>query len=214
VFKRTGTNWVQEAYLKPPNPGFNDNFGSAIGISGETIVVGAFNEDSNQTTITNGTSASSNNSALNAGAAYVFKRSGTSWAQEAYLKASNANANAFLGNAVAISGETIAVSAGSEDSNQTTITNGANASSNSLGINSGAVYMFKRSGNSWTQEAYLKAPNADTQDMFGSSVAISGDTIVVGALNEASNQTTISNGTSASSDNSAAYAGAAYVIEK
>ena len=212
VFVRSGSSWTQEAYLKAPNAGGGDVFGSAVGISGDTIVVGASGEDSNQTTITNGTTASADNSANEAGAAYVFVRSGTTWTQQAYLKAPNAGGGDEFGSAVAISGDTIVVGAYIEDSNQTTITNGTTASADNSAPQAGAAYIFVRSGTTWTQEAYLKAPNAESGDVFGRAVAISGDTIVVGALGEDSNQTTITNGTIASADNSANEAGAAYVF--
>ena len=65
----------------------------------------------------------------------------------------------------------------------------------------------------WSQQAYVKAPNADASDLLGTSVAISDDTLVVGATGEDSNQTTITNGSSASTDNSAAEAGAAYTFK-
>ncbi|MCG6148431.1 FG-GAP repeat protein [Leptospira levettii] len=214
VFQRAGSTWVQQAYIKPPNAEANDQFGIFLSISGDTIVVGAFNEASNQTTITNGTSASANNSAALAGAAYVFQRSGTTWAQQAYLKASNIEANDRFGTSVSISGDTIVVGSGFEDSNQTIITNGATASSDNTASASGAAYVYRRTGSTWTEEAYLKAPNADANDQFGNAVAIDGDTIVVGAFSEASNQTTITNGTTASSDNSATLAGAAYVFQR
>ncbi|MBK6606964.1 MAG: FG-GAP repeat protein [Leptospiraceae bacterium] len=214
VFKRTGTTWTQEAYLKAPNAETLDNFGFSVSIFGDTIAVGAHMEDSNQTTITNGTTASTDNSASTSGALYVFKRTGTNWAQEAYLKAPNAEANDFFGGKVSISGDTIAVGANQESSNQTTITNGNTASANNSAPSSGAVYVFKRTGTTWAQEAYIKAPNANGGDSFGYSVSISGDTIAVGARNESSNQTTITNGTTASADNSATNSGAAYVFKR
>lgn len=214
VFQRTGSTWVQQAYIKPPNAEASDQFGVSIAISGDTIVVGAFNEASNQTTITNGTSASANNSAAFAGAAYVFQRSGTNWAQQAYLKASNIEANDRFGNSVSISGDTIVVGSNLEDSNQTTITNGAIASSDNSASASGAAYVFQRMGSTWVEQAYLKAPNADANDQFGAKVAIDGDTIVVGAFSEFSNQTTITNGPTASADNSASLAGGAYVFQR
>jgi hypothetical protein len=67
-------SWAQEAYLKAPNAEANDFFGVSVSVSSDTIAVGAIGEDSNQTTITNGTTASANNSATNAGAVYVFVR--------------------------------------------------------------------------------------------------------------------------------------------
>ena len=212
VFVRSGTSWSQQAYLKAPNAGASDEFGTSVAISGNTIVVGADNEASNQTSITNGSTASTDNSASFAGAAYVFVRNGTSWSQQAYLKASNAQANDSFGISVAISGDTIVVGAETESSSQTTITNGSTASADNSAANSGATYVFVRSGTSWSQQAYLKAPNAAANDRFGSSVAISSDTIVVGTSEEDSNQTTITNGSTASADNSAANSGAAYVF--
>jgi hypothetical protein len=76
------------------------------------------------------------------------------------------------------------------------------------------VYVFKRIGTSWSQIAYIKAVNADAQDSFGSGgsgVAIDNSTIVVGSRGEASNQLGITNGNTASSDNSNSSSGAAYV---
>jgi hypothetical protein len=214
VFKRTGTTWAQEAYLKAPNAGAGDQFGYSVAISGDSVVVGAQGEASNQTTITNGAGASADNSQAETGAAYVFKRSGTNWAQQAYLKAPNAGAGDHFGFSVAISGDTVVVGAVDEASNQTTITNGATASADDTATSAGAAYVFKRSGTTWTQEAYLKAPNAGAGDFFGESVAIDGDTVVVGAIGEASSQTSITNGTTASGNNAAAAAGAAYVFRR
>ncbi len=214
VFKRTGTTWAQEAYLKAPNAETNDNFGYSVSVSSDTIVVGAIFEDSNQTTISNGTTASADNSAVNAGAVYVFKRTGTTWAQEAYLKAPNAGGSDSFGGVVSISSDTIAVGVNNEDSNQTTITNGTTASADNSASDSGAVYIFKRTGTTWAQEAYLKAPNAEASDYFGITVSVSSDTIAVGAIGEDSNQTTITNGTTASANNSALNAGAVYVFKR
>ena len=214
VFTRSGTNWTQQAYLKAPNAGAGDYFGYSVAVSGDTVVVGAYGEDSNQTTITNGTTASADNSASYAGAAYVFTRSGTNWTQQAYLKAPNAGTNDEFGSSVAVSGDTVVVGSLYEASNQTTITNGATASADNSAAQAGAVYVFTRSGTTWTQQAYLKAPNAEAGDQFGYSVAVSGDTVVVGAYVEASNQTTITNGSTASADNSAFAAGAAYVFTR
>jgi hypothetical protein len=149
VFKRDGSgNWIQDAYLKASNAGASDYFGYAVAISGSTIVVGAYQEDSNQTTITNNDGQPGhpdNDSATNSGAVYVFKRDGNGdWIQDAYLKASNAEAGDVFGWSVAISGSTIVVGAFWEDSNQTTITNAdGSASSNNSAVDSGAAYIFK-----------------------------------------------------------------------
>jgi hypothetical protein len=224
------TEWVHEAYIKAPNAETNDKFGGSdsptnafhmntIAISGDTIVVGTDAEDSIQTTITNGTITSSDNSSSNSGAVYVFRRTGTTWSNEAYIKAPNNIAGIRFGASVAVSNDTIVVGANAEDSNQTTITNGTTASSDTSAPNSGAAYVFRRTGSTWSGEAYLKAPNAEGDlngDWFGISVAIDGDTIVVGAYKEDSLQTTITNGTlSQGSDvGSSNNTGAAYVYRR
>ncbi len=214
IFKRAGATWAQEAYLKAPNSQASDSFGWSVAISGDTVVVGAIAEDSNQTTITNGTTASADNTVANSGAAYVYKRTGATWAQEAYLKAPNSNASDSFGISVSVSGDSLAVGANGEDSNQTTITNGTTASSDNTALGSGAVYVFKRTGAGWMQEAYIKAANAGGGDVFGQSVSLSGDTLVVGAPYEASSQNTISNGATASSDNSSIFTGAVYIYKR
>jgi len=183
-----------------------------VAVSGDTIVVGAFLEDSSQATITNGATASTNNSAYRAGAAYVFSQTATTWAAQAYLKAPNAGSKDYFGTAVAVSGDTIVVGAYLEDSSLTTISNGPTASTNNSASGAGAAYVFSRTGTTWAAQAYLKAPNAGSGDYFGLAVAVSGDTIVVGARGEASSQTTITNGATASTNNSVSEAGAAYVF--
>ena len=117
------------------------------------MAVGAFLEASNQTTIINGTTASADDSAPDAGAVYIFRRTGVTWAQEAYLKAPNAEAGDLFGISVAVSGDTVAVGGYQEDSNQITITNGATASPDNSASAAGAVYVFKRTGVTWAQEA-------------------------------------------------------------
>jgi hypothetical protein len=203
VFVRSGTNWSQQAYLKASNPDPFDLFGIAVGISGDTIVVGAQGESSNATGV-NGNQ--SNNDAPNSGAAYVFVRSGTTWSQQAYLKASNTRLGHVFGSAVGIASNTIVVGASRETSNATGV-NG-NDANNTL-FQAGAAFVFTRTGTTWSQQAYLKASNTDAADQFGTAVAIAGDTVVIGAPGEASNATGV-NGNQA--DNSAQDAGAAYVF--
>jgi hypothetical protein len=214
VFRRTGVNWAQEAYLKPSNCGGSDEFGYSVGIDGDTIVAGAYREDSSQTTITNGAAIPLNNSAADAGAAYIFKRTGVNWAEEAYLKAPNAEANDFFGWSVAIAGDTVVVGAYAEDSNQFTITNGTTASGNNLALGSGAAYVFKRTGVNWAQEAYLKPPNTNTNDRFGYNVALSGDTVLVGSDQEQSTAAGVRNGESVPFLTGAPNSGAAYLFRR
>ena len=124
-----------------------------------------------------------------------------------YLKASNTDADDWFGYSVAVSGDTVVVGAYLEASSATGVNgDGSDNSAN----NAGAAYIFGRSGGVWSQQAYLKASNTAAGDLFGVSVAISGDTVVVGASGEDSSATGV-NGDG--SDNSASYAGAAYVFE-
>jgi hypothetical protein len=136
----------------------------------------------------------------------VFVRSGTTWTQQAYLKASNTGAEDRFGQSVAVSGGTVVVGAHQEDSAATGV-NGNQADNSAT--NSGAAYVFVRSGTTWTQQAYLKASNTGASDAFGLSVAVSGELVVVGALGEDSAATGVSGN---QSDNSASSAGAAYVF--
>ena len=216
VYKRSGNSWTQEAYIKASNAEFADRFASGIALDGDTIAVFAAKEDSNQTTITNGTGSSSNNSRPDAGAVYVYKRTGSSWAQEAYIKAANNDAEDYFGNSrySAIDGDTLAIGATGEDSNQNVITNGTSASSNNSNENSGAVYVYKRTGTTWAQEAYIKPSNSDAGDGFGGSISISGNLMAVGATGEDSNQVTITNGSTASSNNDTSNSGAVYIFER
>ena len=203
VFVRNGTVWTQQAYLKASNTEEYDGFGSAVAVYGETVVVGAGQEDSAATGI-NGNQA--DNSAPDAGAVYVFVRSGSTWSQQAYLKASNTGVGDFFGGAVSIFGETLVVGAVNESSAATGL-NGNQGDNSSY--SSGAVYVFVRNGVTWTQQAYVKAANTGDGDQFGSGVSISADTLVVGAFLESSAATGV-NGSQ--SDNSAFGAGAAYVF--
>ena len=203
VFVRNGTEWTQQAYLKAANTGLDDHFGRAVAVSGDTLVVGGYGEDSSANGV-NGSQA--DNSTANAGAAYVFVRSGTEWTQQAYLKAGNPGVDDWFGASVAVSGETVIVGALGEDSNATGVD--GNPADNSA-LDSGAAYVFTRSGTLWTQQAYLKANNTGGADVFGVSVAVSGDTVVVGAWAEDSNATGV-NGNPA--DDTALDSGAAYVF--
>ena len=203
VFTRTTDIWTQQAYLKASNAENADVFGLSVAIDSNTIIIGAFNESSNAIAV-NGNQ--NNNSASNAGAAYIFTRRAGDWRQQAYLKASNAESGDLFGLSVAIADNTVVVGAIHESSNATTV-NG-NQNDNSVD-QSGAAYVFTLSAGTWTQQAYLKASNAEGSDQFGQSVAIDGDTVIVGALGESSNATTV-NGNQ--NDNSASFSGAAYVF--
>jgi hypothetical protein len=192
VFARTGSTWTQQAYLKASNTGEagkgeeppdGDQFGFSMALSadGNTLAVGAISEDSGAKGV-NGDQ--SDNSRQSSGAVYVFTRAGGRWSQQAYIKASNTDPNDLFGYAVALSsdGNTLAASAFDEDSSARTI----NGPQDTGRRGSGAVYVFTRSGAAWSQQAFLKASNAEAADSLGYDVAISadGNTIVAGAADE------------------------------
>ena len=137
IFVAQDTTWVQQAYLKASNTDAADFFGIDVALYGNVLVVGAFFEDSAATGV-NGDQA--DNSAPDAGAAYVFLRNkaGT-WTQQTYLKASNTDAGDYFGNSVTIFGQTLAVGAIFEDSESRGI-NGDQA--NNSAPDAGAVYIF------------------------------------------------------------------------
>ena len=142
--------------------------------------------------------------------------------QTAYIKASNAEAYDYFadgggnqghnGNSIAVSGDgsTMAVAAPYESGGSTGVNGNQNDNS---AYASGAVYIFVRQGNSWTQQAYIKASNTDQSDHFGASVALSrdGNTLAVAAPWESSAATGI-NGNQ--NDNSLRQAGAVYVFTR
>jgi len=209
VFRRDGSVWTQEAYLKASNTESNDQFGYSLVLSddGNRLAVGAIGEDSNASGI-NGNQ--SNNSVFSSGAVYVYSRTGTSWTQEAYIKASNPGLTDGFGFSVSFSEDAsrLAVGAQFERSNAT----GVNGDQfNDSASNSGAVYVFSRSGTTWTQEAYIKASNTDQSDNFGCDVSLNSDGtyLAVGARREASNATGV-NGDQ--SNNLTISSGAAYVF--
>jgi hypothetical protein len=168
IFKHDGSSWTQEAKIVASDPEDNDEFGCSVAISGDYAVVGAQYED------TGGS---------NAGAAYIFKREGISWPEQAKIVASDAEARDLFGCSVAISGDYVIVGARSEDTG---------------GSNAGAAYIFKREGILWPEQPILRASDAEASDSFGNSVAISGDYAIVGARYE---------------DTGGSNAGAAYIFK-
>src|SRR5262249_12475652 len=150
-------------------------------------------------------------SASNAGAVYVFTRSGSLWNLQAYIKASNTEAGDSFGASVALAadGSILAVGAPLEDSSAT----GINNSQANGATDSGAVYVFARSGSVWAQQAYVKASNTGAGDEFGFSVALSPDglTLAAGAIAEDSAATGVGGD---QSSNAASNAGAAYTFAR
>jgi hypothetical protein len=194
VFVRRGDAWVQQAYVKASNAGQSDLFGMNVALSadGNTMAISAPWEGSAATGV-NGNQ--SDDSLPQAGAVYVFTRSGDSWAQQAYVKASNTGRRANegelvgegdqFGSSLALSGDgnTMAVGAFTEDSAATGI-NGDQA--NDSAQSAGAVYVFSRTGDVWTQQAYVKGSNTEAGDLFGYDVSLSddGNTLVAAGYDE------------------------------
>ncbi len=151
VFGRSAGAWSQQTKLVAGDAAAGDHFGHSVGISGDTLVVGAYLEDGTFT---------------DSGAAYVFVRSGSSWSQQAKLTASDAAASDDLGVSADISGDTVVVGADQNDD---------------AGLNSGSAYVFVRSGSTWTEQAKLTASDGASGDVFGRSVAVAGDAVLVGS---------------------------------
>lgn len=220
VFTRVGLEWTQQAYIKASNTDGMDFFGVNVALSadGRTLAVGAWGEDSG---VTEGNIDQRDNNAVDSGAVYIFTRDGTVWAQQAFIKASNAEGMNFdlddyfgdaFGQAVALSsdGTTLVVGAPYEDSAATGVEGNQQ---NNMTPSAGAVYVYTRAQTGWSQQAYIKASNTDTEAFFGISVALStdGNTLTVGSWGESSNASGIDGD---QRDSSADNAGAVYVYER
>ena len=159
VFVRTGTTYVQEQKLLAGDAATGDLFGIyALGMTddGTRVVIGAHGK------------------LTNTGAVYVFLRSPTNvWSQEQKLTASDATTNAYFGYSAGISRDGTRLVVGAYG----------------MATNTGAAYVFARSGVTWSQEQKITAGDAATGDAFGQSAAISNDgsRVLVGAWGKASN---------------------------
>ena len=168
VFTRNSETgeWSQNAKLTASNAGADDLFGISVAVDDDTIAVGAYGKDGN--------------SRADSGLVYVFVKSGgVAWAtttETVQLKASGQAANANFGRSVAVDGGTIVV--------------GASGDRNTVGgaeVSTGSAYVFTEPSNGWadgsvvTETAKLTASDGADSDQFGRSVAVDGNTIVVGA---------------------------------
>ncbi len=148
--KEDGT-WIETIKLSDGETASEDQFGISVAISGNLAISGAQQDD---------------DVAPNAGAAYIFERSGTLWLQRTKLVADDAKAGDLFGNTVAISGETVVVGApGADDA----------------GPESGAAYVFTYLGDEWVQRAKLIGDDTSMFDHFGTAVAVHEDTALIGA---------------------------------
>ena len=175
IFTRSGSTWTQQAKIQASDAQADDYFGISVSISGDgnTAIVSARNEDT---------------TASNAGSAYIYTRSGSTWSQQAKIQASDAQANDNFGYSVDISndGDTVIVGAYREDTG---------------GTDAGSAYIYTRSGSTWSQQAKIQASFGGSEDRFGYSVSIDsdGDTAIVSAIYE---------------DTGGASAGSAYIFTR
>lgn len=152
VFRNDGRHWRQDAKLLAGDAAALAEFGKALAIDGDTVVVGA---------------EGGGDAGKFSGAAYVFQRHAGTWRQQARLLASDARAADRFGNAVAVHLDKIAVGAHFADP---------------AGLGSGAAYLFRRLGDQWRQEFKLVPKGGAAGEEFGNAVAVHGGTIAVGAL--------------------------------
>ena len=156
MFVREGSSWSRQAQLLAADGAAKDTFGHSVALQGDTAVVGAYADD-----IVLG---------QNEGSVYVFVRSGTSWSQQAKLLASDAAVGDVFGGSVALDGDTIVAGAVLDDT--------------AAGHDAGSAYVFVRSGTVWSQQAQLLAADGTAGSYFGGGVAVSGNTIAVGAYQD------------------------------
>ena len=151
VFVRDGGVWTEQQKLLASDGAAFDRFGRSVAISGDTVVIGADGDDDNGS---------------RSGSAYVFVRSNGVWTEQDKFLASDGTVDDYFGRSIAISGETAVIGAWGDDTQ---------------GSRAGAAYVFGRTGETWTEQDKLLASDGTFNDSFGLSVAISGDSTVIGA---------------------------------
>ncbi|MCP4612294.1 MAG: hypothetical protein GY845_26660 [Planctomycetes bacterium] len=156
IYKREGSNWTQVARLYGSVGRQNDRLGASVSISGDYVIAGAVNTD-----------IVDENRFPRRGCAFIFHRTGTSWIEQAVLIDLGSGRDEF-GGSVSISGDyAVAASELNHDPYRNL---------------SGAAYVYKREGTSWTEQAKLRASDGSVSDSFGRTISISGDYIIVGAV--------------------------------
>ena len=155
VFTRSNGVWTQQQKLTASNASSLDFFGTSVALSGDTAIVGAPLVD---------------DVGHDAGAAYVFTRTAGVWTQQQQLQSSDIAADDFFGGFTFLSGDTMVIASQLDD--------------NSGGTDAGAAYVFTRSGGVWTEQQKFMASDAAANDSFGNSIALSGDTVIVGAYQD------------------------------
>ncbi|MCI0362397.1 MAG: hypothetical protein L0219_00855 [Phycisphaerales bacterium] len=154
MFFFDGISWTQQHKHVMSAPTTTSRLGASVAIDGDTVIAGAPGHISSR------------------GAAVVFRRSGvdvsSTWTQEAELTAFDAASNDEFGRSVSVHGDIAVAGARLDDD---------------ILANSGSAYIFRRSGSLWSLEAKVTNPNAIGNEQFGTSVAVSAQTVMVGALN-------------------------------
>ena len=151
VFRRSGSNWIQQAKLVAGDGDDGDEFGGSVCLEGNYAVIGAIGDD---------------DMGEDAGAAYIFVRSGEDWTRQAKLLPQDGAGGDHFGNSVSIDSNYAVVSAHLDGD---------------MGAESGSAYIFKSEGQSWEQQAKLTAPDGSQNDFFGQGVSIDGSYVIVGA---------------------------------
>ncbi|MDX2080157.1 MAG: FG-GAP repeat protein [Terrimicrobiaceae bacterium] len=163
IFAKTAdVGWLRQATLRPTDAAAGDRFGAAVAVSGATVAAGAPGDD--------------RGALMNAGSAYVFTRDAVTGAWNSFQKLLNTDAAAgdTFGSSVSIAGELVLIGSPLDDT-------GAGA-----GTDAGSAYVFTRTLGTWGQSAKLVASDGAASDAFGSAVALSLTTAVVGAPKDAS----------------------------
>jgi len=156
IFHRTDTIWSEQARLIASDGNNLDFFGSSVSIDGDYAVIGAYEKEIGYNTCQ--------------GEAYIFHRSGTSWAEQKIIVLPDGGSYDRFGYSVSISGEYVLIGASIKDV-------GTNN-------NQGKAYIYLRSGTNWTQQATLISSDGCADDHFGESVSIDGVYAVIGANNK------------------------------
>ncbi|PNX48549.1 MAG: hypothetical protein BV457_03480 [Thermoplasmata archaeon M9B1D] len=201
VFTRSGNTWLEQAKLTASDGEESDYFGHSVSLSGDTALIGTYDDDGRgsayvfiytgtewiqqaKLTVLDETSGNvygvcvslSGDTALigtswdddSRGSAYIFTQSGTLWVQQAKLTASDGEESDYFGRSVSLSSDTALIGARGND-------------------DKGSAYVFTRSGNTWLEQAKLTASDGATDDVFGYSVSLSGDTALIGAYGDDDN---------------------------
>jgi hypothetical protein len=196
IFVRSGTTWSQQQRLVPSPASSGASVGFAVALQGDEVLLGAPRVASIVSF-----------AQTDPGEVFAFRRTGQSWKQTARLRAMLPRTSDSFGSSLAVSDRALLIGACGDGSGARGV--GADPSRRDRSY-SGAAYLYAKENEDWKLSAYLKAANADTNDMFGASAALSGETVVVGAIFEASSATGV-NGNQ--ENNGSSTAGAVYFLK-